>query len=101
MENKHKFGLIGLVLGFFIPFLEQIAKNNFDIANHFEVFVVWGGEVWQYVFLFAIIMQSIFLFFRKLRKRINPEHKFIFIISGVSFGFAIISILSMTISFFS
>ena len=101
MENKHKFFLIGLISGFFIPFLEQVAKNNFDVTNHFAVFIVWGGEIWQFVFLFAIVTQSVFLYFRRLRNRINPEHKFIFIISGVSLGFALISIISMTITFFS
>jgi len=100
MENKHKFFLIGLFSGFFIPFLEQIAKNNLDVLSHFGYFLVWGGGTWQYVFLFAILTQSIFLYFRRLRKRINPEHKFIFIISGVSFGFAIVSIISMTMTFF-
>ena len=101
MENKHKFFLIGLISGFFIPFLEQFVKNNLDVITHFAAFVVWGGEVWQYVFLFAIVTQSIVLYFGRLRKRINPEHKFIFIISGVSLGFAIISIISITITFFS
>jgi len=101
LENKHKFFLIGLLSGFFIPFLEQIAKNNFDVSTHMGLFLVWGGQMWQYVFLFAILTQSIFLYFRRLRKRINPEHKFIFIISGVSLGFALISIISMTITFFS
>ena len=101
MENKYKFFLIGLMSGFFVPFLEQLARNNLDILSHFGFFLVWGGEAWQFVFLFFIVTQSVFLFFRRLRKRINPEHKFIFIISGVSFGFAIVSILSMTISFFT
>ena len=100
MENKHKYFLIGLISGFFIPFLEQIAKNNFDASTHLELFVVWGAEIWQYAFLFAIITQSLFLFIRRLRTRINPEHKYIFIISGVSFGFALISIISMTVRFF-
>ena len=101
MENKHKFFLIGLISGFFVPFIEQIAKNNFDLSTHLGLFLVWGGEAWQFGFLFLIVTQSVFLFFRRLRKRINPEHKFIFIVSGVSFGFAIISILSMIISFFT
>ncbi len=99
MENKHKFFLVGLISGFIIPFLEQFAKNNFDLSTHLGIFLVWGGEAWQFVFLFFIVIQSVFLFFRRLRKRINPEHKFIFVISGVSFGFAIISIISMIISF--
>ena len=101
MENKHKFFLIGLISGFLVPFLEQFSKNNFDLANHFAAFLVWGGETWQFIFLFFIVTQSVFLYFRRLRKKINPEHKFIFVISGVSFGFAIISIISMALVFFT
>jgi len=60
LENKHKFFLVGLISGFFVPFVEQLAKNNFDLSTHLGSFLVWGGEAWQFVFLFFIVTQSVF-----------------------------------------
>jgi len=98
MENKHKFFGTGFVLGFIIPFFENLARYATpDINNLLEQVIVASGNIWQYVFLYLIVALTLILYFKKTREKINPESKYIFLISGVALGFAIISIISATI----
>ena len=100
MQNNEKFFILGFILGFGIPFLEHaITYADPSIAGVFGKALVVGGNVWQYFFLYIIVLSSILLFFNKFRDKINPQSKFIFIITGIALGFAVISIISATIHF--
>ena len=95
LENKHKFFALGFILGFGIPFLENaITYADPSITGVFGKALVVGGNVWQYFFLYIIVLSSFLLFFNKFRDKINPQSKFIFIITGIALGFAVISIIS-------
>ena len=100
MENKHKFFALGFVLGFASPFFEHLIKyRDPSITSFFAKALVVGGDVWQYVFLYLIVAITIILYFPKIREKINPESRYVFLVSGVALGFAIISIISATINF--
>ncbi len=100
MENKHIFFTIGILLGFSIPFTEYYLEAEEEIDNPFEKFLLFGTSIWHYIFLYVVVINSIFLYMKKLRERINPNSRIIFLISGVSSGFALISIIAATITNF-
>ena len=102
MENKTKFFALGFALGFAIPFIENSVRF-FDpsMMSLFEKVIVLTGAIWQYVFLYLVAAFTLILYFKKLRDKINPESRFVFLISGVALGFAIISIISATIEWIS
>ena len=99
MENKDKYFFLGFALGFLIPFLESSIKSAADpnLISLFGMVLVVSGAIWQYIFLYLVALSTLILYFKKLRDKINPESRFIFLISGVALGFAIISIISATI----
>ena len=99
MEHKQKYFILGIIIGFGVPFLEHIIVNNsLDMTNVFVEMIVFGEKVWQYVFLYLIVISSVILYVKRFRTKINTESRLIFLISGVSLGFAIISIISTTIN---
>lgn len=101
MEHKKKYFILGIIIGFVIPFFEHVISNNsFNMTNVFAEILVFGEKIWQYVFLYLIVINSLILYVKRFRTKINPENRMIFLISGVSLGFAIISIISATINFF-
>jgi len=97
IENKHKFFAIGILLGFSIPFVEYYLEVNEEANNPFKKFLFIGTTFWHYIFLYVVVINSIFLYMKKLRERINPNSRIIFFISGISSGFALISIIAATI----
>ena len=101
MENKHVFFTIGILLGLSIPFAEHYIEANEEIDNPFEKFLLFGTSIWHYIFLYVVVVNSIILYVKRLRERINPNSKIIFLISGVSAGFALISIISASIPLFN
>ena len=103
MENKDKYFFLGFALGFVIPFLEGSIKSAADpnLISLFGMVLVVSGAIWQYIFLYLVALSTLILYFQKLRDKINPESRFIFLISGVALGFAIISIISATIDLIS
>ena len=103
MENKDKYFFLGFALGFLIPFLESSIKSAADpnLISLFGMVLVVSGAIWQYIFLYLVALSTLILYFKKLRDKINPESRFIFLISGVALGFAIISIISATIDLIS
>jgi len=99
LDSKHKFFILGIMIGVFIPFFEHaVSYNSLDMTNVFAQILAFGGKVWQYVFLYIIVISSIILYVKPFRAKVNPEHKILFLISGVALGFAIISIISATIN---
>jgi len=101
MESKHVFFTIGILLGFSIPFVEHYLDAEEEIDNPFEKFLLFGTSIWHYIFLYVVVINSVFLYVKRLRDRINPNNKIIFLISGVSSGFALVSIISATIPLFN
>jgi len=103
LENKDKYFFLGFALGFLIPFLESSIKSAADpnLISLFGMVLVVSGAIWQYIFLYLVALSTLILYFKKLRDKINPESRFIFLISGVALGFAIISIISATIDLIS
>ena len=103
MENKDKYFFLGFALGFVIPFLESSIKSAADpnLISLFGMVLVLSGAIWQYIFLYLVALFTLILYFKKLRDKINPESRFVFLISGVALGFAIISIISATIDMIS
>jgi len=103
LENKDKYFFLGFALGFVIPFLESSIKLAADpnLISIFGKMLVLTGAIWQYIFLYLVALFTFILYFKKLRDKINPESRFVFLISGVALGFAIISIISATIDFIS
>ena len=103
MENKDKYFFLGFALGFVIPFLESSIKSAADpnLISLFGKVLVVSGAIWQYIFLYLVALFTLILYFKKLRDKINPESRFVFLISGVALGFAIISIISATIDLIS
>ena len=103
MENKDKYFFLGFALGFVIPFLESSIKSAADpnLISLFGMVLVLTGAIWQYIFLYLVALFTLILYFKKLRDKINPESRFVFLISGVALGFAIISIISATIDLIS
>jgi hypothetical protein len=102
MDHKHKYFISGILLGFCIPLLEHfLTYNTLDPTNVFEEILVFGDKIWQYVFLYLIVINSVILYVKRFRAKINPESRLIFLISGVALGFAIISIISATINLIS
>jgi len=103
LENKDKYFFLGFALGFVIPFLESSIKSAADpnLISLFGMVLVLTGAIWQYIFLYLVALFTLILYFKKLRDKINPESKFVFLISGVALGFAIISIISATINLIS
>jgi len=100
MENKHKFFALGLVLGFVIPLFENLVRYETpDINSLFAKVIIVSGDVWNYVLLYLIVALTLILYFKKTREKINPESRFVFLVSGVALGFAIISIITATIGF--
>jgi len=100
IENKHKFFAIGILIGFTIPFVENYLEVNEEEDNPFKRFLLIGTSFWHYIFLYIVVVNSIFLYMKRLRERINPNSRIIFLISGVSSGFALISIIAATITNF-
>jgi len=100
MHSKHKFFALGIILGLSIPFVEHYIDIDADPDNPFEKFVLFGTSLWHYIFLYTILINSILLYVQRLRRRINPESRIVFLISGISFGFALISIIAATVTAF-
>jgi len=97
MENKHKFFVIGLLLGFSMPFVEYYLEVNEEVDNPFKKFLSLGTTFWHYIFLYIVVLNSIVLYMKRLRERINPNSRIIFFISGISSGFALLSIIAATL----
>jgi len=97
MHNKHKFFILGIIIGFGIPFIENILEEKFDPEKPFAKLLVFGGSLWHYAFLYIVVINSIVLYVQRLSVKINPESKFVFFISGVSSGFALISIVAANV----
>ena len=97
MHSKHKFFTLGIILGLSIPFTEHYLNEETNPNNPFEKFVLFGTSLWHYIFLYTILINSILLYVQRLRRRINPESRIVFLISGISFGFALISIIAATV----
>ena len=100
MENKHVFFTIGILLGFTIPFAEHYIGSEGETDNPFKKFLLVGTTIWHYIFLYVVVLNSIFLYVKRLRDRINPQSKIIFLISGISSGFALVSIIAATVTHF-
>jgi len=100
MHNKHKFFILGILLGFIIPFSEHALDAEFDASEPFVDFFIFGEKIWQYVFLYVIVINSILLYVQRFRTKINPESRVVFLLSGISLGFALVSIIAATIDFF-
>lgn len=100
MHNKHKFFILGILLGFVIPFSEHALDLEFDSSKPFVNFLVFGEKIWQYVFLYVIVINSILLYVQRFRSKINPESRVVFLLSGMSLGFAFITIIATTFDFF-
>ena len=100
IENKHKFFAMGILLGFVIPFAEHYLEVDEEVNNPFERFLLIGTSIWHYIFLYLVVINSIFLYVKRLRDRINPNSKIIFLISGISAGFALVSLIAATITYF-
>jgi len=98
MESKDKFFILGGILGFVIPFVESVATHNsLDVTTILEEILLFGVSIWHYVFLYLVLLVSLLVFVKRLRERINPNSRIFFLVSGVAFGFALISIISATI----
>ena len=98
MQNKDKFFILGGILGFVIPFVEHVGTHNsLEVTTVLEEVVLFGVSIWHYVFLYLVLLVSLLIFVRRLRERINPNSRMIFLVSGVASGFAIISIIAATI----
>ena len=98
MERKDKFFILGGILGFVIPFLEHVGReNSLDVTTVLEEAVLFGVYIIHYVFVYLVLVVYLLVFFRRLRERINPNSRMVFLISGVASGFAIISIVAATI----
>ena len=98
MESKDKFFILGGILGFVIPFVESVATHNsLDVTTVLEEILLFGVSIWHYVFLYLVLLVSLLVFVKRLRERINPNSRMFFLVSGVAFGFALISIISATI----
>ncbi len=98
MESKDKFFILGGILGFVIPFVEYVATHNsLDVTTILEEILLFGVSIWHYVFLYLVLLVSLLVFVKRLRERINPNSRMFFLVSGVAFGFALISIISATI----
>jgi len=100
MHNKHKFFILGLFLGFTIPFSEHALVAGFDSSKLFVNFLVFGEKIWQYVFLYVILINSVLLYVKRFRSRINPDSRLVFLLSGITFGFAAVSIIVATMNLF-
>jgi len=87
-------------MGFVIPFSENALSGVFDSSRPFVNLLIFGEKVWQYIFLYVILINSTLLYVQRFRTRINPESRFVFLLSGISSGFAIVSIIAATIDFF-
>ncbi len=98
MESKDKFFILGGILGFVIPFVESVATHNsLDVTTILEEILLFGVSIWHYVFLYLVLVVSLLVYVKRLRERINPNSRMFFLVSGVAFGFALISIISATI----
>ena len=86
-------------MGFIIPFSENALGGEFDSSKPFVNLLIFGEKVWQYIFLYVIVINSSLLYVQRFRTKINPESRFVFLLSGVSSGFAIVSIIAATIEF--
>ena len=98
MESKDKFFILGGILGFVIPFVESVATHNsLDVTTILEEILLFGVSIWHYVFLYLVLLVSLLVFVKRLRERINSNSRIFFLVSGVAFGFALISIISATL----
>lgn len=98
MERKDKFFILGGILGFVIPFVEHVATHNsLDVTTVLEEVLLFGVSIWHYVFLYLVLVVSLLVYVKRLRERINPNSRMFFLVSGVAFGFALISIIAATI----
>jgi len=98
METKDKFFILGGILGLIIPFVEHVATHNsLDVTTVLEEVLLFGVSIWHYVFLYLVLLVSLLVFVKRLRERINPNSRIFFLVSGVAFGFALISIISATL----
>jgi len=87
-------------MGFIVPFTENALGAGFDVSKPFVNLLIFGEKVWQYIFLYVILINSVLLYVKRFRSRINPESRLVFLLSGVSSGFALVSIIAATIEFF-
>ncbi len=98
MERKHKFFILGAILGFVLPFVEHVGTHySLDVTTVLEEALLIGVSIWHYVFLYLVLVVSLLVSVRRFRERINPKSRMVFLISGVAFGFAIITIVAATI----
>ncbi|MEE8180464.1 MAG: hypothetical protein V3T67_01350 [Nitrosopumilaceae archaeon] len=98
METKDKFFILGGILGLIIPFVEHVATHNsLDVTSVLEEVLLFGVSIWHYVFLYLVLVVSLLVYVKRLRERINPNSRMFFLVSGVAFGFALISIIAATI----
>ena len=100
MNNKHKFFILGIIIGVTLPFSEHVLDETFDANNLFVNFLLFGQKIWHYVFLYVVVINSIILYVKRFRIKINPQSRIVFLFSGVSSGFALISIVAATVEFF-
>ncbi len=101
METKHNFFILGGILGFVIPFVEYVGTHNsLDFTTVLKEILLFGVSIWHYVFLYLVLLVSLLVIVKRLRERIDSNSKIFFLISGVAFGFALISIISATIQVF-
>ena len=102
MHQKHKFFITGATFGFIIPLVEYgLSNSTLYVTSKFVQALVLGGEIWHYIFLFLVVINALLLYVRKFRERINPDSRIVFLISGVALGFSVLSIISMTVQFFT
>jgi len=101
MRQKDKYFIFGLLSGFSIPFIENLIRfQELDVASKLAEIILLGGEVWHYVFLYLVLINSVILYVRRFREKINPNSRIIFILSGTAVGFSLISIISANVQFF-
>ncbi len=99
MQNNEKFFILGSVLGLVIPFFENLVRyQNPNITSLLGQMLIVSVNIWEYVFLYLIVIMTAFLFFKKTREKLNQESRFFFFISGVALGFATLSIITATIN---
>jgi len=101
MRQKHKFFILGMTLGVVIPLTEfGITNNRLDVYSIYAAAIVIGGAIWHYIFLYMVLLNALIVYVKKLRDRIHPDSKVVFLTSGIAFGFSILAIISTTIERF-
>jgi len=100
LRLKDKYFIFGVASGIIFPLVEYgLTNNTLNITSKFTQAFILGGELWHFIFLYLVVFNSLLIYVKKLRDRINPNSKIAFVVSGVAFGFSIISIISGTVEF--